>query len=65
MKEPKNSAVSAASSAISGSPAPLWAKGLETLYASVVEEPLPASFLELIDTLGRKIDPQSGPSDDQ
>jgi Anti-sigma factor NepR len=30
---------------------PLWAKGLEEMYASVVKEPLPDSFMELLDKL--------------
>jgi hypothetical protein len=32
-------------------PEPLWAKGLEEIYASVVNEPLPDSFTALLDKL--------------
>lgn len=32
-------------------PAPDWASGLRSLYDSVVDEPLPASFAKLLDDL--------------
>lgn len=37
-----------------GAPQPEWATGLKRLYNSVVEEPLPDSFAELIAKLDRK-----------
>jgi Anti-sigma factor NepR len=33
---------------------PLWAKGLEEIYASVVNEPLPESFNDLLDMLDKQ-----------
>jgi Anti-sigma factor NepR len=30
---------------------PLWGKALEDMYAAVVDEPLPQSFLDLLDKL--------------
>ena len=39
-------------------PQPEWAAGLKDLYDSVVEEPLPDSFKELLDKL------DSSPSDE-
>ena len=33
---------------------PDWANGLKQLYDSVVEEPLPDSFQDLLDQLGAK-----------
>ena len=40
-------------------PKPDWADGLKTLYDSVVEEPLPDSFKDLLDKLD---DTANGPS---
>jgi hypothetical protein len=35
-------------------PAPRWSEGIRALYDSVVQEPLPADFLKLLDELGKK-----------
>ena len=37
--------------AVAGPPHPPWAKNLRQLYNSVVEEPLPSSFLDLLSQL--------------
>jgi hypothetical protein len=35
-------------------PAPGWSQGIRALYDAVVQEPLPADFLKLLDELGKK-----------
>lgn len=40
--------------------APAWAQGLKQLYDSVVDEPLPDSFKDLLDAF----DESTGPGDD-
>jgi hypothetical protein len=34
--------------------APGWSQGIRALYDAVVQEPLPADFLKLLDELGKK-----------
>lgn len=43
-----------------GADAPAWADGLKQLYDSVVDEPLPDSFKDLLDAF----DESTGPGDD-
>ncbi len=46
----------------SGSDKPDWADGLKQLYDSVVEEPLPDSFRDLLDQLDDSDNPDQGGS---
>jgi Anti-sigma factor NepR len=41
---------------------PLWGKALEDMYAAIVDEPLPQSFLDLLDKLAEQ--PSPGPRSD-
>ena len=47
----------------SGRSKPEWAGGLKQLYDSVVEEPIPDSFMDLLDKLDGEAIPSSGDDD--
>ncbi len=40
---------------------PLWASALEQVYASVIHEPLPDSFIELLEKLDTVCPPEAKP----
>lgn len=58
--EKRNTASGAQSRAKRADTSPAWAQGLKQLYDSVVEEPLPESFNDLLDAF----DERSGSSKD-
>ena len=47
-----------------GAETPGWADGLKQLYDSVVEEPLPDSFLDLLDQFDENSSSDADPNDD-
>ena len=58
--EKKNPAQRADARSGEASDSPAWAEGLKKLYDSVVDEPLPDSFKDLLDAF----DESTGPGDD-
>ncbi|MEM1052019.1 MAG: NepR family anti-sigma factor [Pseudomonadota bacterium] len=59
-KRPDEETAASHASARDAVDAPAWAQGLKQLYDSVVDEPLPDSFKELLDAF----DESTGPGDE-